>query len=274
LKFFKKLKSERYYQAEVESKAQLLAYYWQPKTKEPNIGDYLALDTVQQMLHLKNRFVLDKLIHSSKLLSIGSVLHFAVDKDVIWGTGRNGKVPENTHRFNNLDVRAVRGPLTRDYLISKGIPCPEVYGDPGILSPLFYPEQLMCPDGPSQDFVIVPQLNDDIDFYKGYEEILVSPRMYPGEFIKAILKGKTVISSSLHGVVLAEAYGRNAIFLDSGSGETQFKYDDYYFGTGRDSYHKANDIEEAKSLVSQPIPGLKERQNALVEAFPFDLWPQ
>lgn len=272
MNLFRKKVDDRRYQNEFESKAQSLAYYWQPKTKAPNIGDYLALDTVQQMLHLKNKSVLDKLNSSNKLLSIGSVLHFAENNDVLWGTGRNGKVREDMHRFEKLDVRAVRGPLTREYLISKGIACPEVYGDPAILTPHFYSEQLVCPEGPSQECVIVPQLNDDMNFYAGYEALLVSPRLYPGDFIKAILKGKTVISSSLHGVILAEAYGRNAIFLDSGSGETQFKYEDYYSGTGRDSYHRVSEIEEAKTLVSQPIPDIKARQNALVDAFPYDLW--
>ena len=274
LNFFRKKKDERNHQNELESKAQSLAYYWQPKTKEPNIGDYLALDVVQQMLHLRNRFVLDKLDQTNKLLSIGSVLHFAKDNDVVWGTGRNGKVREDVHSYTTLDVRAVRGPLTRDYLLAKGIQCPEVYGDPAILSPLFYPEQLMCPEGPVQEFVIIPQLNDDMSFYNGYEALLLSPRMYPGDFIRGILKGKTIISSSLHGVILAEAYGRNAIFLDSGSGETQFKYDDYYQGTGRSDYHSVKTIEEAKTLISQPIPDLRDRQNALVKAFPFELWVQ
>lgn len=274
LKFFKKNSTNRFHQDKLEAKAQSLAYYWQPKTKEPNIGDYLALDVVQQMLHLRNRFVLDKVDQTNKLLSIGSVLHFAKDNDVVWGTGRNGKVREDAHNYKKLDVRAVRGPLTRDYLLAKGIQCPEVYGDPAILSPLFYPELLMCPDGPSQNFVIVPQLNDDMKFYKGYEALLLSPRMYPGDFIRGILKGKTIISSSLHGVILAEAYGRNAIFLDSGSGETQFKYDDYYQGTGRADYHSVKTIEEAKKLTSEAIPELEKRQQALVNAFPFDLWPK
>ncbi|MDO6559197.1 polysaccharide pyruvyl transferase family protein [Paraglaciecola chathamensis] len=272
MKLFKRKMGKRYNQSHLEAKSRVLAYYWQPKTKEPNIGDYLALDTVQQILHFKNRIVLDKTCKDSKLLSIGSVLHFASDGDTLWGTGRNGKIDDSKHTFNSLDVRSVRGPLTREYLLSKGISCPETYGDPAILSPLFYPEVIMCPDGPTQEFVIVPQLNDDMAFYAGYEDLLVSPRMYPGAFIKAILKGKTVISSSLHGIILAEAYGRNAIFLDSGSGETQFKYDDYYLGTGRSSYHTVTDIEEAKKSSSVVIPDLSARQSALIQAFPFDLW--
>ena len=47
LKFFKNNDVDRFHQDKLEAKAQSLAYYWQPKTKEPNIGDYLALDMVQ-----------------------------------------------------------------------------------------------------------------------------------------------------------------------------------------------------------------------------------
>ncbi|WP_346793949.1 polysaccharide pyruvyl transferase family protein, partial [Klebsiella pneumoniae] len=54
-------------------------------------------------------------------------------------------------------------------------------------------------------------------------------------FTKEIVNSKFVISGSLHGIIIAEAYGIPAIFLDNNSGESRFKYDDYYFGSGRDS---------------------------------------
>ena len=268
----KNLNNPRKNQERFLREAQSLAYFWRPKTEAPNIGDYLALCTVQFMLSIVDRHVLDKENKKQKLLSIGSVLHFANNGDCLWGTGRNGKVEDKLHTFSKLDVRSVRGPLTRQYLLEKGIPCPEIYGDPAILAPLMYPESIMCPTGPSQDVVIVSQLNDDLSFYNGYEKLLVSPRLYPGDFIKEILKAKTIVSSSLHGIILAEAYGRNAIFLDSGSGETQFKYDDYYQGTGRKTYHITSKIDEAIKLVSTPIPELFDRQQALIKVFPNDLW--
>ena len=39
-----------------------------------------------------------------KFISVGSALHFAKDHDVIWGTGINGKVPDQMHEFNYLKV--------------------------------------------------------------------------------------------------------------------------------------------------------------------------
>lgn len=39
---------------------------------------------------------------------------------------------------NVLDIRSVRGPVTRNILMDLGYDVPSVYGDPAILLPLFY----------------------------------------------------------------------------------------------------------------------------------------
>ena len=90
------------------------SYFWNPKDGQPNIGDYLAFETVNFLLNLKDKHPLD--IKTGKILSIGSVLHFAENGDTVWGTGRNGKIAEDKHIFSALDVRAVRGPKTKEYL--------------------------------------------------------------------------------------------------------------------------------------------------------------
>ena len=58
------------------------------------------------------------------------------------------------------------------------------------------------------------------------------PNISPLAFVRALLGAERVVSSSLHGVILAEAYGIPATYLDSGNGENRFKYDDYYAGHG------------------------------------------
>jgi pyruvyltransferase len=249
-----------------------LAYFWQPKNGEPNIGDHLALEIVRKVLDTKDFVVGDKKSNKNKLLSIGSVLHFAKNSDTVWGTGRNGKIADDIHKFTNLDVRAVRGPLTRDFLLARDIHCPEVYGDPGLLCPYFYPEKLLCPEGPDKEFIIVPQLNDDMSFYKGFEQYLCSPRQYPAAFIKQLLSAKKVVASSLHGLIIAESYGRQATFLDSNSGEAPFKYEDYYLGTGRDSFKSCHSIEDALTATTSPIVDLDQQLIKMVSAFPFELW--
>lgn len=246
------------------------SYFWNPKNGVPNIGDYLAFETVNFVLNLKDLHPLD--ISTGKILSIGSVLHFAQDGDTIWGTGRNGKISEDKHTFSSLDVRAVRGPRTKTYLESKGIQVPDVFGDPGILAPLLYPKaqlDIIYP-GTESEVLIVPQLNDDQAIYADYSNQLVSPRQLPGSFLGQLTKAKKVIASSLHGLILAESYGIPAVYFDSGSGENIFKYHDYYEGTGREEFAIGSTIEECMELATQPIPNLELRQKNLLESFPFD----
>ena len=249
-------------------------YFWNPKSGLPNIGDYLAFETVNFVLNLKDLHPLD--ISSGKILSIGSVLHFANDGDTVWGTGRNGKISPEKHVFSSLDVRSVRGPRTKDYLEKKGITVPEIFGDPGILAPLIYPKAQLNTvyAGDTQDVLIVPQLKDDLSIYSEYKNQLVSPRQLPGNFLGRLTKAKKVIASSLHGLILAEAYGIPAVYYSSGSGENIFKYHDYYEGTGRTEFAVGTSIEECMELETSPIPNLMEKQTELLSSFPFDKYQQ
>lgn len=245
-------------------------FFWNPKDRIPNIGDYLAFETVNYLLNLKDKHPIE--IREGKILSIGSVLHFAQDNDVVWGTGRNGKISEDKHKFSKLDVRAVRGPNTKKYLEEKGIRVPDIFGDPGILASLIYPKHLLEQvfECPKSDFVIVPQLNDNIEKYKGYEKNLVSPRQLPAHFISKIINAELVVASSLHGLILAESYGIPAVFFNSGSGETMFKYEDYYYGTGRESFIVEKKLASCFNKSTSPIPDISRRQKVLVKNFPFD----
>jgi pyruvyltransferase len=69
---------------------------------------------------------------------IGSIIGWMTNKDsIIWGSGV--REPDNPLPAIPRKVLAVRGPLTRKYLISQGVECPEIYGDPALLLPKIYP---------------------------------------------------------------------------------------------------------------------------------------
>ena len=91
---------------------------------------------------------------------VGSVVHFAKDNDIVWGSGVNGKIPCSSYKFSTLDCRATRGPLTRDFLKREfNVTSPEVFGDPALLLPIFCPElhKYICSN---HQVTIVPNLND------------------------------------------------------------------------------------------------------------------
>jgi pyruvyltransferase len=124
-------------------------YYWDARVGHDftNFGDTLSEKIVERIVGHRIATTFNKSLRADskkiKLLAIGSIIHMAEDNDVIWGSGVNGKHPNKTdknfYRFSQLDVRAVRGPLTRQFLMDMGIKCPAVYGDPALLLPKLFP---------------------------------------------------------------------------------------------------------------------------------------
>ena len=249
-------------------------FWWERPCGSPNIGDHLSLVIVRETLALQGRRLKEWKPCGSRLLGIGSSMHFAQTNDCIWGTGVNGNVPDEGMAFEDLDVRAVRGPLTRERLLGRGIDCPEIYGDPALLTPQFLPEASLMGDREHDrtDCIVVPHYLDDAGTYAGFEEYVCSPRQFPTTFLRRLLEGRKIVSSSLHGLVLAEAYGRPAVFYDVGAGRSRLKYDDYYRGTGRPRYPAASSIEEAMTMEAPPPPDLGSISTGLLRAFPYDLF--
>lgn len=203
-----------------------------------------------------------------RLLSVGSVLHFARDGDVAWGSGRNGKVSDECHRFTQLDVRAVRGPLTRDYLLARGIDCPAVYGDPALLLPGLMPWLTTLAPDKRHTLTVVPNYND-LDWVPSGGHRL-DPRSPLEQCLKRIANSRLVVATSLHGIVVAEALGVPAQLLRSRV-EHPFKYEDYYRGTGRSAFRVADSIEQAVAWGGEPPPRFDP--GPLLASFPYDLWP-
>ncbi|MEL1263408.1 polysaccharide pyruvyl transferase family protein [Pseudoxanthomonas putridarboris] len=246
-------------------------YWWQPADGRINVGDHLSKVIVEAMLALRDLELPRKRDPGRRLFAIGSVLHNARDGETVWGSGINAKIPDDRHRFRTLDVRAVRGPLTRRWLMDRGLSVPQVYGDPALLMPAFYPRELVGAAA-ATDFVVVPHFNEPAAKYAAYQDRLLSPATLPLAFVRTLLGAGRVVSSSLHGVILAEAYGVPAVYLDSGNGENRFKYDDYYAGTGRPSWHAGRTVEECLDLGANGRFDLHGIQQGLRETFPYDLW--
>lgn len=246
-------------------------FWWQPGDGRVNMGDHLSKVVVSSVLSLRDKTLLEKRDTRHRLIAIGSVLHFARTGDTVWGSGINGKLPAERNAFGMLDVRAVRGPKTRDFLLARGIPVPETYGDPGLLMPKFFPADALEPPRP-RPFVVVPHFNEPAEKYRAWAEHLVFPDCKPATFARQLLGAELVVSSSLHGLILAEAYGIPAVYLDAGNGEARFKYDDYYLGTGRAHWHAGRSVEECLELGGNAGFDLAAVQAGLLATFPHDLW--
>lgn len=242
-------------------------YWWEPdegKSTIKNFGDTLSIILVEKITDSKIKKA--NVFQHPKVLGIGSILHFARDGDVIWGSGVNGKhLNPKDYCFNKLDVRAVRGPLTRSFLQQLGIEVPEIYGDPALLLPYFFPE---FKRNPIKKYIVIPHISE-IHFFANKHNVIM-PTEPCIEVIKKILESELVISSSLHGIIVAEAFGIPARLLRVTENEPLFKYTDYYLGTGRKSYQHASSIIQALEMggESPPIIDL----DPLIQAFPIELF--
>ena len=201
---------------------------------------------------------------SQRLLAVGSIMHLARDGDVVWGTGINGKMLQDA--YPRLDVRAVRGPLTAARLRRGGVETPEVFGDPALLIPHLWTDDELGIERGSGGTVLVPNLHDRDRFPAD----AVDPQ---GDFVacvRAIASADLVVSSSLHGIVVAEAYGVPAVLVAS-STEPVFKYEDDYAGTGRQLPTPVATWREGPDAApAPPITGWSAEP--LLSAFPADLW--
>lgn len=200
------------------------------------------------------------------LFSVGSVLHFAKDGDVIWGAGRNGKVLDELHSFTNLDIRATRGPLTRTFLQNRGFSVPPVYGDPALLLPEIFPG-LKDKAEKQQPHIFIPNYNDKQSIKTNIPT--VAPTQDPWKVIEAIRTSDFVSSSSLHGIIVAESLGVPCRVVTS-CNESPFKYLDYFFGTGREDIDFAASPERAEEMGSHSR--MDWSSHDLVSSFPYDLF--
>ena len=167
----------------------------------PNFGDILNGPLLD---HYGVKYVHSRQHEVSDLFVIGSVARLARPESIVCGSG---SIRLGEKQYKGVDWRAVRGPLTRQEVIKNGGDCPKIYGDPALLLPRFVPEQ---PKKHKIGFTLhyyhrYPHVVDAIraDGYH-YIDILNND---PIQVAKEISSCEKIISTSLHGVIAAHAYG-------------------------------------------------------------------
>lgn len=166
---------------------------------------------------------------------IGSGLGGVTDPNaIIWGTGflSYDQVP----LVRPQRIAAVRGPLSRQKYLKAGIDCPEVYGDPALLYPQFYrPSNVkhhqlgVIAHFREQHLPVFQQLADHlgiklINILGGLEEV-----------VDDVAACHAIASSSLHGLIVADAYGVPSVWMRASEllDGDYFKFHDYLQSVGR-----------------------------------------
>ncbi|MBA3986586.1 MAG: polysaccharide pyruvyl transferase family protein [Flavobacteriales bacterium] len=223
--------------------------YLMGKPKE-NYGDLLGKYLVEKISGKEVVWVHPKKFQLSGLwqpiyFTAGSILAHVNKKCVVWGSG----IILKDQAVKPSKFLAVRGPQTRKRLLEQGYTVPEVYGDPGLLLPLHY-----HPEVPKKyKLGIIPHYNDFKSvkaLYENEQDLLLIDLMTND--IEAttylFLQCEKIVSSSLHGLIIAHAYGIPAVWV---------QFSDKLFGDGI----KFQDYFESVELPYVPPEIVSQKQS-------------
>lgn len=160
------------------------------------------------------------------ILGVGSILTHAGKHSTVWGSG----FIQASNRISNAPTKicAVRGPLSRERLVTLGFECPQIYGDPALLYPLVHNPQHkkkyrwgliphyvdannpFCQTVPNDCLVI--NVQDPIDLV-----------------VDQLVQCERIVSTSLHGLIAADAYKIPSVWIRLSEKIVggHFKYLDY-----------------------------------------------
>lgn len=245
----------------------------------PNFGDligpYLYSKITGRLPRLKNP---SNYNITTTYLTVGSILWWCREDSIIWGSGIifSDQVFPKPH-----SVYSVRGPLTRERFLKQGYSCPPIYGDPALLMPLFFHPEL------TSKYVlgVVPHYTDEAQcekLIKASDTIQIIDVLDEIEtVVENILKCDFIISSSLHGLIIAHAYGIRAHwvkFTDNLWGDN-VKFFDHFQSLGIFDDVKCDVISKEMELIEllelfegsvQPsLDIVKSIQAGLLDSCPF-----
>lgn len=204
-----------------------------------NWGDYVSV-ILCSLVNPESRYIPRcytwNVYKKDDVLCIGSIITWlTTPKSTIWGSGI--VYPDREISARPKKVCAVRGPLTRDYLLKRGINCPEVYGDPALLFPRYYQPEVEK----KYKLGIIPHFRDKsnpiMEKFANDESVLIIDvqNVHPWQkFINDICSCECIASSSLHGIIISDAYNVPNVWAEFDGGERkEFAFRDYLGSVGK-----------------------------------------
>ena len=256
-----------------------LKLYWSTSLQngKKNFGDWLSPVLVEALSGMK---VVHARPNKCDLMGLGSLLakaknHFWNRKIDIWGPG----LIEDIGQFRSPHrIHAVRGWHTARAICNQKV---AVVGDPGLLCDMLVPTNIalkkdstvgIIPHYVDQGSPLVREFlcnNPRARMIDIFSETL--------DFISQVARCEVVLSSSMHGLIAADALGvPNAwIRLSDKVWGKDFKFADYYSVFGLDNItpfplQPSTSEKEVLALTeSYSRPGLAQIKESLVKAFPY-----
>jgi pyruvyltransferase len=240
----------------------------------PNFGDAINPLIVG---HVAGRVIKHIGARRAELFAIGSIMQLAKrtqnaareegEKLCVWGTGLLR--PIFGHDFlDNVELALVRGPITAALLKREM----KQFGDPGLLINEALPFEGSRIDRigvvPHYSLMEDPELLALVDSDPAY--MLIDPRGDAADVCLQIASCAHVFASSLHGLIVADAYCVTNTWIEP-KGQNWLKDLDYAASVGRSDMMAPLSLDAAKKYRSGPIPygdGIAAAREALHASFP------
>jgi pyruvyltransferase len=237
-------------------------------TYRENFGDLLSPWLVKKMTGHEVKVANRKKPH---YVVIGSIVNQGTDQSIYWGTGMYG-TEGKAEAPAGATYTALRGPLAQAKLSAGkgfGISTPEVYGDPALLLPFYYSPKVAV----THEFGVVVRWSERswaeaeygpgvklIDFSRGDIEAV----------IKELLSCRKIVTSSLHGLIVADTYGIPSAWLKSKTPRGGvFKFYDYFASVNK--FRRAQTFDPTTSAVT--VERLRKSFEFSGEAIDYDFRP-
>ena len=211
--------------------AQPIRLHW--SRSKPNFGDWLSPALCEA---LSGRPVAYAPANRCDLFAVGSLFdriprHRFGRKVDVWGTGSIGPVKPRSSRHR---YHALRGPLTAGLILNQQV---SALGDPGLLAERLLPERTIAK---RYTVGIVPHYKDaGISAVAALESHFSTSTVIdvfdpPGRVVATIQSCHFVLSSSLHGLVVAHGLGIPAawVVLSDAVRGGGWKFRDHYAALG------------------------------------------
>lgn len=174
------------------------------------------------------------------LVPIGSTIARGNKNTSHWGTG----FLTTNQTFGGGVTHAIRGKLTDKKLRKDGFTGCSVYGDPALLLPLIFTAQVEK----TNEVGIIPHYLDLLYFQTKYSnryKIIDLTINNVEKTISEICSCKKILSTSLHGIIVAQAYNIPALWIKKGNiGTDGFKFKDYFSSVEIKEYNGFTDIDK------------------------------
>lgn len=242
---------------------------------------------IKEIVHLNFSLRCDYLFPiENNIVGIGSILFSGNRKSKIWGSGFMAE----SERCTGGKIYAIRGYCSLDIIkkqIQDGVQIKlaknMAIGDPALLLPLLIPAKEK-----KQIIGIVPHFSE-LDYFKelcGDKFHVIDLRSSDIEDVThAITSCERILSTSLHGLIVAHAYGIPALWMEHTgleSGTRGFKFYDYFSSVHIPEYPPIKNVVEIlqneqsvikcfekNKGISLPHVDMKDLQDSLLDSTPF-----